>query len=82
MKNQQDIPITVTFRVQEDRQKRPQMDFFVTPPVPAPGSSKPPANPSNQPLNERYTFDTVQQVAMKPEVTIRPVGGMPLRVTA
>ncbi len=51
-------PITVTFRVQEDRQKRPQMDFFVTPPVPAPGSSKPPANPSNQPLNERYTFDT------------------------
>jgi cytochrome P450 len=33
-------------------------------------------------LRERYTFDTVREVAMKPEVTIRPVGGMPLRVTA
>jgi hypothetical protein len=32
-------------------------------------------------LRERYTFAPVRQVRMKPEVTIRPVGGMPLRVT-
>ncbi len=45
----------VVFRVQEDRQKRPQMDFFV-----APAASPAPlvVNPSTQPLNERYTFDT------------------------
>jgi chromosomal replication initiator protein len=49
-------PTTVTFRVQEDRQRRPQMDFFVSPPVGQPGA--PQANPSNQPLNERYSFDT------------------------
>lgn len=33
-------------------------------------------------LRERYTFSTVRDVRMKPEVTIRPVGGMPLRVRA
>jgi len=49
-------PTTVTFRVQEDRQRRPQMDFFVSPPVGQAG--QPQANPSNQPLNERYSFDT------------------------
>jgi len=49
--------LTVTFRVQEDRQRRPQMDFFVSPPVPGPGVPTQ-ANPSNQPLNERYTFET------------------------
>ncbi len=32
-------------------------------------------------LRERYTFKTVRAVRMKPEVTLRPVGGMPLRVT-
>jgi chromosomal replication initiator protein len=45
----------VVFRVQEDRQKRPQMDFFVAPTAPA---APAPANPSTQPLNERYTFYT------------------------
>jgi chromosomal replication initiator protein len=49
-------PTTVTFRVQEDRQRRPQMDFFVSPP--AGQASVPQANPSNQPLNERYSFET------------------------
>jgi len=48
----------VTFRVQEDRQKRPQMDFFVAPPTVEPGSSVAPAFRGGQPLNERYTFDT------------------------
>lgn len=50
-------PTAVVFRVQEERQRRPQMDFFVTPTattVPA-GAA---ANGSMQPLNERYTFET------------------------
>jgi len=47
----------IVFRVQEDRQKRPQMDFFVAPP--ASQAVQPPADPRNvQPLNERYTFET------------------------
>jgi chromosomal replication initiator protein len=50
-------PTSVVFRVQEERQRRPQMDFFVTPsPAAAPGATA--ANPSTQPLNERYTFET------------------------
>ena len=48
-------PTAIVFRVLEDRQKRPQMDFFV---APAPPSATPAVstNPSTQPLNERYTF--------------------------
>src|SRR6267154_4185615 len=49
-------PTSVVFRVHEDRQKRPQMDFFVAPSPPAVVVT--PVNPSTQPLNERYTFDT------------------------
>ncbi len=53
-----DTPTTVVFRVLEDRKQRPQMDFFVAPPpTPAPAPA-PATNPSAQPLNERYTFDT------------------------
>ena len=48
-------PTTVVFRVQEDRQQRPQMDFFVAPREPTVGSDKP---SSTTPLNERYTFQT------------------------
>ncbi|HSE68313.1 MAG TPA: chromosomal replication initiator protein DnaA [Gemmatimonadales bacterium] len=47
-------PTAIVFRVQEDRQKRPQMDFFVT----APAQAAVVANPSAQPLNDRYTFDS------------------------
>ena len=32
-------------------------------------------------LRQRYRFEVVREVRMKPEVTIRPVGGMPLRVS-
>ncbi len=32
-------------------------------------------------LRERYRFAPMRQVRMKPEVTLRPVGGMPLRVS-
>jgi chromosomal replication initiator protein len=55
-------PTAVVFRVHDDRQKRPQMDFFVAPPPTARADGeavgRPAANPSTQPLNERYTFDT------------------------
>ena len=33
-------------------------------------------------LRARYSFTTVRDVGMKPEVTIRPVKGMPLRVAS
>jgi len=49
-------PTAVVFRVQEERQRRPQMDFFVTPSQAAGLSAT--ANASTQPLNERYTFET------------------------
>ncbi|HTC22733.1 MAG TPA: chromosomal replication initiator protein DnaA [Gemmatimonadales bacterium] len=49
-------PTSVVFRVQEERQRRPQMDFFVTP---AAGTAVAAAGPNGmQPLNERYTFET------------------------
>ena len=48
-------PVAVVFRVDEDRLQRPQMDFFVAPPPPA-GGGPLAANPSAQPLNERYSF--------------------------
>ncbi len=54
-------PTAVVFRVHDDRQKRPQMDFFVAPPpsLRVDGEAgRQAANPSTQPLNERYTFDT------------------------
>jgi chromosomal replication initiator protein len=48
-------PTAVVFRVQEDRQQRPQMDFFVAPREPtAPDKTGVPTTP----LNERYTFQT------------------------
>lgn len=50
-------PLSVAFRVNEERKKRSQMDFFVSPP---PTLAKPlPAHNgiSSPPLSERYTFD-------------------------
>jgi chromosomal replication initiator protein len=50
-------PLTVAFRVHEERKKRSQMDFFVGPP---PTSAKPlltQNGTSSPPLSERYTFD-------------------------
>ena len=46
----------IVFRVQEERQQRPQMDFFVAPPASEPAAAATVRN--TQPLNERYTFDT------------------------
>jgi chromosomal replication initiator protein len=48
-------PTAVVFRVQEDRQQRPQMDFFVAPREPAAVDK---AAALTTPLNERYTFQT------------------------
>jgi chromosomal replication initiator protein len=51
-------PMTVVFRIHEDQQKRPQMDFFVAPAATPAAALVPQANPGSQALNERYTFDT------------------------
>ncbi len=51
--------VSVVFEVAAERQKRPQMDLFV--PAATPGVQQAPAaptNPSAQPLNPRYVFDT------------------------
>src|SRR6476659_7886159 len=50
-------PLNVAFRVNEERKKRSQMDFFVSPP-PVPAKPLPVQNgTSSPPLSERYTFD-------------------------
>jgi len=50
-------PTTVVFRVQEERQRRPQMDFFVAPREQA-GNTATASAVATTPLNERYTFQT------------------------
>jgi chromosomal replication initiator protein len=49
-------PLKVAFRVHEERKKRSQMDFFVSPP-PASKPTVPHNGTSSPPLSERYTFD-------------------------
>ena len=48
-------PVDIVFQVQEERAKRPQMDFFVAPPT---AEAAPEARRRMTPLNERYTFRT------------------------
>lgn len=49
-------PLKITFRVNEERQARPQMDFFVAPkPEEIPTALKP-QRAIEAPLNDRYTF--------------------------
>ncbi len=48
-------PISVVFRVNEERKTRPQMDFFVAPPVPKKTLSNSHSG-SQAPLSARYTF--------------------------
>ncbi|HMG12860.1 MAG TPA: chromosomal replication initiator protein DnaA [Gemmatimonadaceae bacterium] len=50
-------PLTVAFRVHEERKKRSQMDFFVSPPPVSVKLSSPQNGTSSPPLSERYTFD-------------------------
>jgi len=51
-------PTAVVFRVQEDRQQRPQMDFFVAAREPGAGGAGDKSAVPTTPLNERYTFQT------------------------
>jgi len=50
--------LQVSFRVQEERTRRPQMDFFVASPTQAGPSAAGGAASWALPLNERYTFST------------------------
>ena len=50
--------LEMTFKVMEERSRRPQMDFFVATPAPAAGAAPPRAPAWSMPLNERYSFGT------------------------
>lgn len=52
--------LEIVFQVQEERTKRPQMDFFVNSPGESPVQSSQPVRSESRgrPLNERYTFET------------------------
>jgi chromosomal replication initiator protein len=50
-------PIRVVFKVNEERKKRSQMDFFVTPPVNSLATLNEQLAASQAPLSTRYTFD-------------------------
>lgn len=50
--------VSVVFEVAAERQKRPQMDLFVPTAVADQPAQAAPTNPSAQPLNPRYAFDT------------------------
>src|SRR4051812_32378662 len=50
-------PLNVAFKVQEERKRRSQMDFFVSPPPVPTKALQPPGNSSTTPLSQRYTFD-------------------------
>jgi len=49
-------PIKVAFRVNEERQARPQMDFFVAPKPEETAPRSRPQRATEAPLNDRYTF--------------------------
>lgn len=49
-------PMNVVFRVNDERKKRSQMDFFVAPP-PAPKPIQSQNGTNSTPLSQRYTFD-------------------------
>ena len=49
-------PLKVAFRVTEERQARPQMDFFVAPKPQESATSSRPQRATEAPLNDRYTF--------------------------
>jgi chromosomal replication initiator protein len=50
-------PMSVVFRVNEERKKRSQMDFFVAPPVAVPKPALTQIGNGSPPLSQRYTFD-------------------------
>jgi len=50
-------PMNVVFRVNEERKKRSQMDFFVAPPPSVTNPAPTQTSSSSPPLSQRYTFD-------------------------
>src|SRR3954466_16163898 len=50
-------PITVIFKVTEERRTRPQMDLFVAPPAQKPKNQGQNGGTTSPPLSDRYTFD-------------------------
>ncbi|MEO8911131.1 MAG: chromosomal replication initiator protein DnaA [Gemmatimonadaceae bacterium] len=50
-------PMSVVFRVHEERKKRSQMDFFVAPPAVSLKQNQAHNSNSSPPLSQRYTFD-------------------------
>ena len=55
-------PIRISFRVNEERKARPQMDLFVAPPAVAPAATEGKSSQGQKPntfapLSDRYTFD-------------------------
>lgn len=50
-------PVKVVFRVNEERKKRPQMDFFVAPPPTTAATARSQNSASLAQLSDRYTFD-------------------------
>lgn len=50
-------PIQVIFKVNEERKKRSQMDFFVAPPVASFATVRGQLGATQTPLSSRYTFD-------------------------
>lgn len=50
-------PLSVVFRVHEERKTRNQMDFFVAPPAISTASNTKHNGGINTPLSDRYTFD-------------------------
>jgi chromosomal replication initiator protein len=50
-------PISIVFRVTEERRARQQMDFFVAPPAPRPVHHGQHGGTISPPLSDRYTFD-------------------------
>ena len=50
-------PVTVVFKVHEERKSRSQMDLFVAPPPPAVKPPSPVFGATHPPLSSRYTFD-------------------------
>ncbi|MEE8490221.1 MAG: chromosomal replication initiator protein DnaA [Acidimicrobiia bacterium] len=73
---------SVVFRVHEDQQQRPQMDFFVAPPATPGIPRQSTASSGAKPLNERYTFDSfvIGKSNELPAAAAHAVGEAPGRI--
>jgi chromosomal replication initiator protein len=73
---------SVVFRVHEDQQQRPQMDFFVAPPDTEDSPRQSSASSGAKPLNERYNFNTfvIGKSNELPAAAAHAVGEAPGRI--